>query len=136
MRDLKTQFVSALLFILTVAAVCCAIVNFRQQSMYRLPDDGVIWVDRPAAGGQNSVVALYVTPGSGADNAGIRQEDVLFQIGETPIHKTIDVPQALQRLVTWDKARLYMVRACLRTCCGRSYFPGGRSMSPCNVETA
>ncbi|HEV8040867.1 MAG TPA: histidine kinase, partial [Bryobacteraceae bacterium] len=110
MRDLKTQFVSALLFILTVAAVCCAIVNFRQQSMYRLPDDGVIWVDRPDASGQNSVVALYVTPGSGADNAGIHKDDVLLQIGDAAIHKVIDVPQALQHVVTWDKARLYMVR--------------------------
>jgi hypothetical protein len=110
LRDLKTQFVSALLFILTVAAVCCAIVNFRQQSMYRLPDDGVIWVDRPDASGQNSVVALYVTPGSGADNAGIHKDDVLLQIGDAAIHKVIDVPQALQHVVTWDKARLYMVR--------------------------
>jgi two-component system NtrC family sensor kinase len=110
LRDLKTQFVSALLFILTVAAVCCAMVNFRQQSMYRLPDDGVIWVDRAQAGGENAVVALYVTPGSGADNAGIRQEDVLLQIGDAQIHKTVDVPQALQHVVTWDKARLYMIR--------------------------
>ena len=110
MRELKTQFVSALLFVLTVAAVCCAILNFRQQSHYRLPDDGVIWVDRAGASGENSVVALYVTPGSGADNAGIRAGDVLLQIAETSIHKTTDVPQALERLVVWDKARIYMVR--------------------------
>jgi two-component system NtrC family sensor kinase len=110
LRDLKTQFVSALLFVLTVAAVCCAIVNFRQQSLFRLPDDGVIWVDRPEANGKNSVVALHVTPGSGAENAGIHEGDVLTQIGEKEIHKTVDVPQALQYVVTWDKARLYMVR--------------------------
>jgi S1-C subfamily serine protease len=110
LRDLKTQFVSALLFVLTVAAVCCAIVNFRQQSLFRLPDDGVIWVDRPEANGKNSVVALHVTPGSGAENAGIHEGDVLTQIGDAEIHKTLDVPQALQHVVTWDKARLYMVR--------------------------
>ena len=46
MRDLKTQLASALLFVLTVAAVCCAVINFRQQSLYHLPDDGVTWVDR------------------------------------------------------------------------------------------
>jgi len=43
LKDLKTQFVSALLFVLTVAAVSCAIINFRQHRTYRLPDDGVTW---------------------------------------------------------------------------------------------
>ncbi|HEY6391966.1 MAG TPA: ATP-binding protein [Bryobacteraceae bacterium] len=103
MRDIKTQFVSALLFILTVAAVCCATINFRQQSMYRLPDDGVIWVDRAAANGEGIVVALHVTPASGADNAGIRAGDVLLQIAGAAIHKTVDVPKALQHIVVWTK---------------------------------
>jgi two-component system NtrC family sensor kinase len=102
-RDIKTQFVSALLFILTVAAVCCATINFRQQSMYRLPEDGVLWVDRPASNGEDTVVALQVTPGSGADNAGVRAGDVLLQIAGTPIHKTLDVPRALQHVVVWTK---------------------------------
>ncbi len=103
MRDIKTQFVSALLFILTVGAVCCATINFRQQSMYRLPDDGVIWVDRVAANAEDTVVALHVTPGSGADNAGVRAGDVLLQIAGTPIHKTVDVPKALQHIIVWTK---------------------------------
>ncbi len=102
MRDIKTQFVSALLFILTVGAVCCATINFRQQSMYRLPDDGVIWVDR-TANGDDTVVALHVTPGSGADNAGVRAGDVLLQIAGSPIHKTVDVPKALQHIIVWTK---------------------------------
>jgi two-component system, NtrC family, sensor kinase len=102
-RDIKTQFVSALLFILTVGAVCCATINFRQQSMYRLPDDGVIWVDRTAANAEDTVVALHVTPGSGADNAGVRAGDVLLQIAGTPIHKTVDVPRALQHVIVWTK---------------------------------
>jgi two-component system NtrC family sensor kinase len=109
-RDLKTQFVSALLSILTVAAVCCAAISFNQQSRYRLPDDGVFWVDRIDATGQNQVRALHVSPGSGADNAGIRAGDVLLKIGETPISKTIDVPQALAHVVVWDKARTYLLR--------------------------
>jgi hypothetical protein len=80
LRDLKTQFVSALLFVLTVAAVCCATINFRQQSLYRLADDGVIWVDRVDSSGRNSAVALHVPPGGEAENAGIRDGDVLVQI--------------------------------------------------------
>jgi PAS domain S-box-containing protein len=109
LRDLKTQFVSALLFILTVAAVCCAIVNFRQKSVYTLPDDGVVWVDRNDAGGQNSVLALHVVPSGEADNAGIRAGDALIQVAGTPIHKASDVSQALARVGAWRKAE-YVVR--------------------------
>jgi two-component system NtrC family sensor kinase len=101
LRDLKTQFASALLFVLTVAAVCCAVVNFRQQSLYHLPDDGVTWVDRAASDGQSVVLALHVTPGSAGDNAGIRSGDVLLKIAGHPIAKAIDVPQALQHVITY-----------------------------------
>jgi len=109
LRDLKTQFVSALLFVLTVAAVCCAIVNFRQQTMYHLPDDGVTWVDRTGSDGQNVVLALHVTPGSQGYNAGIRAGDVLLQVAGHAIAKTVDVPQALQQVGVWNKTE-YMVR--------------------------
>lgn len=109
MRDLKSQFVSALLFILTVAAVCCAVLNFHQQTVYVLPDDGVIWVDRATSDGQNVVSALHVTPRGEADNAGIRPGDILIEISGNPIHKSIDVPSALQKIGAWSQAH-YQVR--------------------------
>ena len=109
MRDLRAQFVSALLFVLTVAAVCCAIINFRQQSLYRLADDGVIWVDRSDASGQNSVVALHVPTGGEAENAGIRTGDVVVQIAGAPIVKATDVAKTLQHIVIWDKPE-YLIR--------------------------
>jgi two-component system NtrC family sensor kinase len=109
LRDLKTQFASALLFILTVAAVCCAVINFRQQSLYHLPDDGVTWVDRSAAEGQNQVLALHVTGASPGYNAGIRAGDVLLQVAGKSVTKTADVPEALQRVGVWNKTE-YIVR--------------------------
>ncbi len=109
MRDLKTQFVGALLFVLTVAAVCCAIINLRQQKLYRLADDGVLWVDRADSSRENSVVALHVPAGGEAENAGIRNGDVLIQIAGTPIHKVTDVSKALQHVVIWDKPE-YLIR--------------------------
>lgn len=109
MRDLKTQFASALLFILTVAAVCCAVINFRQQNVYHLPDDGVTWVDRASAEGQNQVLALHVTAASPGYNAGIRAGDVLLEIAGHQIQRTEDVPQALQHVITYV-ATQYMIR--------------------------
>ena len=62
LKDPKAQFISALLFILTVAAVSCAVINFKQQSVYRLPDDGIVWVDRsskpPAPGDVSDCVRV------------------------------------------------------------------------------
>ena len=110
MRDLRTQFVSALLFVLTVAAVCCAIDNFRHQKIDTLPEDGVIWVDRAGSDGQNVVKALHVAPNGEGDNAGIRAGDVLLEISGNPIHKSIDVPRVLQQIGAWTQARYQLRR--------------------------
>jgi two-component system NtrC family sensor kinase len=109
LRDLKTQFASALLFVLTVAAVCCAVVNFRQQSLYHLPDDGVTWVDRIAGDGQNQVLALHITSGSPGDKAGIRAGDILLQLAGKPVANIIEVAKALQQVGPWLKTE-YLVR--------------------------
>jgi PAS domain S-box-containing protein len=98
LRELKSQLIGALLFILTVAAVTCAVINFRQQNLYHLPDDGVTWVDR-----DGSVVALHIQPGSTGDNAGLRDGDVLETIGDRSIRKSANVPEALSENGTWNK---------------------------------
>ena len=110
MRDLKTQFVSALLFILTVAAVCCAVINFRHQRLDTIPEDGAIWVDRTGADGKNVVKALHVTPGGEADNAGIRPGDTLLEISGNPIQKSTDVAQVLQPIGAWSQAHYKLRR--------------------------
>ncbi len=110
MRDLKTQFVSALLFILTVAAVCCAVINFRHQKLDTIPEDGAIWVDRTGADGKNLVKALHVTPGGQADNAGIRSGDTLLEISGRPIQKSTEVPAILKQIGAWSQARYELRR--------------------------
>lgn len=96
MRDIKSQLIGALLFILTVAAVSCAVINFRQQSLFHLPDDGVTWVDR-----KDAVVALFVEPGSTGDRAGLRAGDQLQQIRGVPVRKSTEVPAILSRFPVW-----------------------------------
>ncbi len=104
MRDLKAQLAGALLVILTAAAVVCAGINLQQQSKFRLPDDGAIWVDRTLPSGQTHVMALHVAPDSPAEKAGLKPGDVLVRIGGTPIPSAITVPQALVRIGAWNKA--------------------------------
>ncbi len=104
MKELKSQLIGALLVILTAAAVICAGINFQQQSKFRLPDDGAIWVDRVVAGGERIVVALHVTPNSPAAKAGLRDGDALRKIQGTPISDAVAVPQALVRIGAWNQA--------------------------------
>ena len=105
MNELKRQFVSALLAILTVAALVAAGINLQQQGLYHPPDDGVIW-DNTATG----VTALYVQPGGSADKVGIRQGDILVDIEERPIQTATDVAQVLVRLGSWKSAKYHIKR--------------------------
>ena len=120
MKELKTQIVSALLVILTLAAVAAAGLNFRQQQLYFTPEDGVEWVDRldrhpQAQAGPGLVEARYVVPDSPADKAGIHVGDVLERIQTVPIEKAQDVPQVLYRIGPWQKAEYFILRRGVET---------------------
>ena len=104
MRGLQSQLVGALLVVVTVAAVSCALVNFQQQSKFRLPDDGVTWVDRDGA-----VYALQVSPGGPAANQGLRAGDMLTQIDDFAVRKADQVPRFLQVIGSWTSA-FYTIR--------------------------
>ncbi|MEO7649051.1 MAG: histidine kinase N-terminal 7TM domain-containing protein, partial [Bryobacteraceae bacterium] len=107
LQELKFQLSTAILTILTVAAAISAGINFQQQLRFRLPDDGVIWVDRvPADAKDNNkaVEALRVAPDSSAANAGIHSGDILRRINGVPIENAIHVTQALVRVGPWNKA--------------------------------
>jgi len=102
-QELKFQLSTAILTILTVAAGVSAFINFEQQSRFRLPEDGVIWVDR--AGG---VEALYVRPESGGANAGVHPGDRLERIDGVLVDKASTVIQILVGLGPWRQAK-YLV---------------------------
>ena len=108
MKELKQQLVSALLVIVTVAAVIAAAINFQQQSRYHLPDDGVTWVDR-VDGDMNHVIAAYVATGSAGEKAGVHVGDALVSIEGVPIERAIDATEILARLGSWKKAE-YKIR--------------------------
>src|ERR1700722_15641166 len=103
MREFRQQLVSALLVIVTVAAVIAAAINFQQQSRFALPDDGVAWTDQ-ATSDSDQVVAAYVTPGSPALKAGLRTGDVLLSIEGVWMDNALKATEVLARLGPWRQA--------------------------------
>src|SRR6266853_5981390 len=104
MKELKQQLVSALLVIVTVAAVVAAAINLQQQTKFHLPDDGVTWLDQSQGDQQNStVVAVYIAPGSPGEKAGIHKGDRLVSIADLTIQRALDVTAVLARLGSWRK---------------------------------
>ena len=108
MREFRQQLVSALLVVVTVAAVIAAAINFQQQSRVALPDDGVAWVDQVTTdqvrGDLDHVVAAYVTPGSPALKAGLRTGDTLLSIEGVRMDNALKATEVLARLGPWRQA--------------------------------
>jgi signal transduction histidine kinase len=102
-QELKFQLSTALLTILTLAAAVSAFINFQQQYRFRLPEDGVVWVDR--SGG---VEALWVKAGGPGANAGIHVGDRLLTIEGVPIEKAEDVTKVLARIGSWLHASYHI----------------------------
>lgn len=90
MSEFKHQFAGALLVVLTVAAVFAALINFQEQQKYRLPTDGVLWMERGGA-----VVAHSVEPGGPGDRQAIHPGDRLVRIQRQTITSVEQVAQAL-----------------------------------------
>src|SRR6185436_8849525 len=104
LQELKFQLSTAILTLLTIAAGVSAVINFDQQRKFRLPDDGVIWVERGTR-----VEALTVARGSPAAKAGVATGDALLSINGSPVLRSIDVPKVLVRVGAWNKAE-YLLR--------------------------
>jgi PAS domain S-box-containing protein len=103
-QELKFQLSTAILTLLTVATAVSAIINFQQQSRFRLPDDGVIWVDR-----SSGVEALDISKDGPAAKQGLKNGDILVGINGSSVGRSIDVAKILVRIGAWNKAD-YLVR--------------------------
>ncbi|HEV3279268.1 MAG TPA: ATP-binding protein [Terriglobia bacterium] len=74
------RFRTLLATVLSLGLVVCGFFSIRQQISYRLPSDGVAWVDSASG-----VQAWLVTPGGAGDLAGIRPGDVLKAVNDVPV---------------------------------------------------
>ena len=99
------RFTSVSLAILSLTLIVFAVVNLQQRVRYRLPDDGVSWVDS-----KRGVEAWIVTPDGPGDRAGIREGDLLESIDRKPIHAAGDAGREIFRDDIWSQASYTLVR--------------------------
>jgi two-component system NtrC family sensor kinase len=103
--SLFNRLQATLLALATVGLVLLAVLNFRQESHFQQPDDGVWWAE--ANGG---LQASKVIPDSPGQLAGIHKGDLLTAINEVPVSRVSDFERELYRTGAYVKAEYSITR--------------------------
>jgi len=99
------RLTSLSLAILSLTLIVFAVLNLQQRVRYRLPEDGVSWVDS-----QRGVQAWIVTPDGPGDRAGIREGDLLESINKKPISTAADAGRAIFSVEVWSQVNYSLAR--------------------------
>ena len=105
-KSTTSRAVTGLLLLATVACVMVALLNLADRRDFRLPDDGITWVDGP-----DGVESLFVEREGAGGQAGIRIGDRLVRIGSFTIDEALDVPRTLTEVGVWRSATYHIERA-------------------------
>jgi two-component system, NtrC family, sensor kinase len=84
------RFISAFATFLTLGLLVFGFLSVKQQITYRLPSDGVAWVDSASG-----VRAWLVTPGGPGELAGIHPGDILKELNGQSVTRSDDVARAV-----------------------------------------
>jgi two-component system, NtrC family, sensor kinase len=99
------RFATVVVTLLSLGLAVYGYLSVRQQITYRLPSDGVSWVD--SAGG---VRAWRVTAGSAGEAAGVREGDILKAVDGTPASKADNVARTVYEAGIGAKLEYELVR--------------------------
>lgn len=104
-RESQARFAAVVLFLLTVAAVVFAGLNFQTERASAVPDDGVWWNEQNG----HLVVARIDPEGPGA-RAGIKTGDQLVSVNGQEVQNTSSLERQLYRTGVWSKASYSLIR--------------------------
>ncbi len=103
--NLFNRLQAMLLALATVGLVILAVLNFRQESKFLQPDDGVWWAET-----NGGLEANKVIPDSPAQLAGIRKGDLLTAVNEVPVARVADFERELYHTGAYGKAEYSITR--------------------------
>jgi PAS domain S-box-containing protein len=106
-KGLFNRLQATLLAVATVGLVLLAVLNFRQESQFQQPDDGVWWTEAPNGSG---LLAEKVLPNSPGQRYGIQAHDLLTAVNDTPIVHLSDLERELYSTGVWGKANYTITR--------------------------
>src|SRR5579863_4945172 len=96
---------ATLLAVATLGLVILAVLNFRQETRFQQPDDGVWWVE--AHGG---LEATKVLPNGPGQMAGVHKGDLLTAVNNVPVTRISDFERELYRTGAYGKAEYSITR--------------------------
>ncbi|MFZ0746280.1 MAG: ATP-binding protein [Terracidiphilus sp.] len=105
--SLFNRLQATLLAVATVGLVFLAVLNFRQESQFQQPYDGVWWSEAPSGAG---LLAEKVLPNSPGERAGIERHDLLTAVNDAPIVHLSDLERELYRSGIYGKANYAITR--------------------------
>jgi PAS domain S-box-containing protein len=104
-RESQVRSVAVLLFVLTVAAVIFAGLNFNAEWKFLVPDDGVWWVED---GGH--LTADRVDPVGPGAKGGVKPGDQLVSVNGQEVQSMSGLERQLYRNGVWSKASYSLLR--------------------------
>jgi len=104
-QSFRVSIGAAVLALATLAAVIFALLNFDQRARFESPDDAVAWRDT-----DHGEEAWKVSANGPAAKAGIRQGDVLLEIGGQPVANALQVTKRVWRAGLWSQLRYKVER--------------------------
>src|SRR5256885_6522518 len=107
-KQLQVRFTAVVLALLTVAAATLASINFQKESEFRVPYDGVWWVEH-----DGRLTAQRVDSEGPAQRPGIKAGDELQSIDVYDVHTTAALERQLYRHGVWTRAHYQLTRGAI-----------------------
>jgi PAS domain S-box-containing protein len=104
-RDFQTRFTAIALALLTVAATVLAVINYRVESRFEVPYDGVWWVEH-----HGQLTAHRVDAEGPGGRAGIRSGDQLIAVDKREVKNTPALMRQLYHSGVWSKTTYSLLR--------------------------
>ncbi|HET7104615.1 MAG TPA: PDZ domain-containing protein, partial [Terracidiphilus sp.] len=109
--NLFNRLQATLLAVATVGLVLLAVWNFRQESQFQQPDDGVWWAESATG---NGLIAQRVLANSPGKRAGIEAGDLLTAVNDEPVVHQSDLERELYSTGVYGKANYSITRDGIR----------------------